>query len=190
MFDSTTRLDRPSKAYSNERPSRTCKDFGVRCGGIRAAMPRVWALPLEFLIFRARASGGRPQGSYFVAGCSLIRASPGLQVRGSGFSNPRECSATPIQGFSPGGGHPIPSTETPMTMQTVPVSRSSPLRGILPNVSVVVLVSPGLKPLRCEVKRSRGLRKPASPDLKSGAGTADPNTAKCLLPANSAAPKM
>ena len=31
-------------------------------------------------------------------------ASPGLLVRGSGFSNPRERSGIAIQGFSPGGG--------------------------------------------------------------------------------------
>ena len=34
----------------------------------------------------------------------LSCASPGLLVRGSGFSNPRERSGISIQGFSPGGG--------------------------------------------------------------------------------------
>jgi hypothetical protein len=62
---------------------------------------------LEFLHTSELRIGRRktflPNGSMNRLSC----ASPGLLVRGSGFSNPRERSGIQIQGFSPGGGASI-----------------------------------------------------------------------------------
>ena len=65
-----------------------------------------WAFgpPLEFLHFQSGEFAGGRHVAVFGLTNSLSCASPGLLVRGSGFSNPRERSRISIQGFSPGGG--------------------------------------------------------------------------------------
>src|SRR5580704_8392769 len=60
----------------------------------------------------------------------MIRASPGLLVRGSGFSNPRERSILQLPGFSPGENAPS-SPINPYVLRDLDDSRTpraSPIR--------------------------------------------------------------
>jgi hypothetical protein len=87
------------------------------------AMLGVWS----FYIFRSCELVG---GRHFCHTWSTNRlscASPGLLVRGSGFSNPRKRSGIEIRALALVARRPIPFPEPLMTTQTAPVSRSSPL---------------------------------------------------------------
>ena len=88
---------------------------------------RAKARPWSFYIFRSCELVGGRHFCHTRSTNRLSCASPGLLVRGSGFSNPRERSGIEIRALALVAGRPIPFPETPMTTQTVPVSRSSPL---------------------------------------------------------------
>jgi hypothetical protein len=84
-------------------------------------------LGLEFLHFLELRIGRRKHFAVFGSTNRFSCASPGLQSGGAGFQTRENVPVYKFRALTLGAGRPIPSPEAPMTKQTAPVTRSSPL---------------------------------------------------------------
>jgi hypothetical protein len=73
--------------------------------------------------------------------CKLIRVSPGLSVRGSGFLNPRERFSLQLMGFSPGENVSSPPIDPKLFVTSTTAGSQSGLEREIRTVCVVTSVA-------------------------------------------------
>src|SRR6266851_4342799 len=106
-----------------EQPSRACPEL-VERGRPIVAQHAGWVS--SFYISGA-ANWPAEDILPYLSTNSLSCASPGLQSGEAGVQTRENVPVYKLRALALVAGHPIPSPETPMTRQTAPVSRSSPL---------------------------------------------------------------